>query len=363
MARKSRRGRVVWLIAGTLIAFVTLGVFFGILTLVSGNLPQQLVDLGVEILEGPPSNDPSEVVFVVKEGETASEVAARLERERLISNALIFRQLARSRGQDQRIEAGEHRLRRNMSMSEVLEALRKARPRNQMTVLEGWRAAEVADEVEFRGIGAKSEFMSLVASAEWTHVFLRSRPSGAGLEGYLFPDTYALTSTITSRELIGRMLDNFGAKVVPAWDARSTNLGLTLHEAVTLASIVEREARVPDERPLIASVYLNRLREGMLLQADPTVQYAVAPGATRPAEGYWKRELTVDDLASPSPYNTYRYPGLPPGPICNPGLASIVAVLNPAKTDYLYFVAKGDGSHAFARTLAEHNENVRRYQP
>src|SRR5262249_14462470 len=140
---------------------------------------------------------------------------------------------------------------------------------------------------------------------------------------------------------------------------------LTFPQALTLASIVEREAVVPEERPRIAGVYLNRMREGMRLQADPTVQFALLgprPDATAPEGGYWKQELTVDDLAFDSPYNTYRHGGLPPGPICTPGRSALIAVLEPEQHDFLYFVARQDGSHAFARTLDEHNANVARYQ-
>lgn len=362
MAKKSRRGRILWLIVGTVIAFAVLGVFLGLLEFTSGNIQQRLTNLALSQMEAPPSDDPTEIVFVVEEGETGSEVAARLERERIVSSALVFRLLAQSRGQDALIEAGEHRLRRNMTMSEVMVALRTAAPRNQMTVLEGWRAAEIVDEIEYRGLGTRAELMELVTSRDWSHDFLIDRPEGASLEGYLFPDTYALTANTTGREMLARMLDNFGTKVLPAWEERSPDVDLTLHEVLTVASIIEREAKVPAERPLIASVYLNRLRAGMLLQADPTVQYAVAPTEPPSGAGYWKPSLTLTDLASTSPYNTYRADGLPPGPICNPGLDSIKAVLNPAQSDYLYFVAKGDGSHAFARTLAEHDENVRLYQ-
>ncbi|MHB1005966.1 MAG: endolytic transglycosylase MltG [Chloroflexota bacterium] len=346
---------------GVVLIVATVGVFFGILSLVTGNLPQSVVDLVLQGVEAAPSKDASEVTFVVREGESAGQIATRLEQERLISNALVFRLVARSRGEDSGIAAGEHRLRRNMSMPEILAAMQKAAPRSQLVVLEGWRAAEIADEVEVRGLSSKSEFMSMVQNEQWDYAFLRGRPAGATLEGYLFPDTYALNTTLTGRDLITRMLDDFESRVSAAWQQRAPDLNLSLHQAVTLASIVEREARVPAERPLIAGVYLNRLRNGMLLQADPTVQYAAAPASTRPAGGYWKQDLTIADLALTSPYNTYRSQGLPPGPICSPGLASLRAAFNPTETDYLYFVAKGDGSHAFAKTLAEHDANVLKY--
>jgi UPF0755 protein len=139
--------------------------------------------------------------------------------------------------------------------------------------------------------------------------------------------------------------------------------GLTDFQTLTLASIVEREAQVASERPMIASVFLNRMKQGIPLQADPTIQYAVAQDpASIAANGWWKRDLTVDDLKINSPYNTYANKGLPPGPICNPGRDAIAAVAHPAQTNFLYFVAKGDGSHAFAATLEEHNANIQKYQ-
>ncbi|MGI5837550.1 MAG: endolytic transglycosylase MltG, partial [Chloroflexota bacterium] len=141
-------------------------------------------------------------------------------------------------------------------------------------------------------------------------------------------------------------------------------MGMTVHEIVTLASIIEREAVVPSERPMMAGVFYNRLELGMFIQSDPTVQYALTLVQPESIDkyGWWKKELTVEDLAVDSPYNTYRYRGLPPNPICNPGLASLRAAVDPEETDYVYFVAKPDGSHAFARTLEEHNENVAKYR-
>ena len=363
MAGNSRNVRLAQVLVGLLILSVSLGVGFAILSFSTDGLDQALVNAVVSQIDSPVSDDDTEVVFVVQEGETATGIANRLEKEGLIRNALVFRLLARNRGLDAGIEAGEHRLRRNMRTSEVLAALQSASARqDRMTVLEGWRAIEIADEAEFRGIATREEFLALAGSGNWPYDFLRDRPPASSLEGYLFPDTYELTPGITARDLIGKMLDNFNLRVLPEWDKRPRDLELTLHEAITLASIVEREAQVPEERPLIAGVYLNRLRRGMLLQADPTVQYALVDVPAPTFGGYWKKELSAADLSVDSPYNTYRTPGLPPGPICNPGLASIQAALRPAATEYLYFVAKGDGSHVFAETLAEHDENVRLYR-
>jgi UPF0755 protein len=159
------------------------------------------------------------------------------------------------------------------------------------------------------------------------------------------------------------MLEGFMSNVPADIATQGEALGLTLHEVVTLASIIEREAVVPEERPVMAQVFISRLNQEMLLGADPTVQFALAQEpASVSSFGYWKQGLTVEDLGTDSPYNTYLYPGLPPGPICSPSAASIQAVVNPSATNYLYFVAKPDGTHAFAETFEEHQENVALYQ-
>jgi UPF0755 protein len=196
--------------------------------------------------------------------------------------------------------------------------------------------------------------------------FLDARPIGSTLEGYLYPDTYELArERATSQDLLRRQLDNFARLAVPAYrqSAAAGSTTLSLHEVVTLASIVEREAVLDEERPVIAAVYLNRLAKEMKLDADPTVQYAM--GYQAGTGQWWKTPVSLDEYSQvESPYNTYLHVGLPPGPIASPGIASIRAVLNPAKHDYLYFVALPDGSgrHAFSRTFDEHLENVRRYQ-
>jgi UPF0755 protein len=207
--------------------------------------------------------------------------------------------------------------------------------------------------------------LELVRSGgDFDHDFLADRPEGVtSLEGFLFPDTYEFPSDATARDVIARMLDTFGQRFTPELREQARAQGLTVYQAVTLASIVEREAVLPEERPIIASVFLNRLRAGMHLNADPTVQYAL--GYQGEGHGWWKRPLLLEDLEVDSPYNTYRHVGLPPGPICNPGLAALEAVVNPADTRYLYFVANdvaGDGSHVFAETLEEHNANIAKYR-
>lgn len=315
-------------------------------------------------LDSRASDDPTPVRFVVEPGQSGTEIAAALEEAGLVESAWAFQLLTRLRGAQSELRAGEYQLRRNMTAGEIVESLRGGIGNvGGFTVPEGWRAAEIADALEKRGLARRDEFLALVRAGDFQSDFLSSRPPGASLEGYLFPDTYQIVPGKPTREIVQLMLDVFGQRFTPEMRAQAAQRGLTAHQVVTLASIVEREAVRAEERPVIASVFYNRLARGMKLQTDPTVQYAVA-GVNPPLAvgGYWKRGLTELDLQIDSPYNTYRQVGLPPGPIANPGLASIQAVLQPAQTEYLYFVAKPDGSHAFARTLREHNENVARYQ-
>ena len=222
------------------------------------------------------------------------------------------------------------------------------------------------DGAAYRRLAETGDLSSLNIAATERYPFLLERPAGATLEGYLYPATYELfADQATPEALLRRQLDAFDAQVVPLYRQMTAGQArpLSLHETLTLASIVEREAAVDDERPIIAGVYLNRLAHGMKLEADPTVQYAMG---YQPETGqWWKSPVYLEEYSRVlSPYNTYLHAGLPPGPIANPGLRSITAVLNPAQHDYLYLMALGDGSgrHAFARTFAEHLENVERYQ-
>jgi UPF0755 protein len=257
-----------------------------------------------------------------------------------------------------------------MSMPQIAEKLQQPQIEEiVVTVPEGMRAEEVADLLNVRSITDGEAFLSMVrggsasarALGEYSFV-----PDGlASLEGYLFPDTYRLPAQATPADLIRRMLDNFGQRVTSDVLAPATAAGRGLGQVVTMASIVEREARLADERPIIASVYWNRVSGacsaetgGAYLQADPTVQYA----AGRPGEWWWKPPSVEAYQQIQSPYNTYLRPGLPPGPIASPGLSAIRAAAEPAQTSYCFFLAMGDGSHVFASTLAEHQANIARYQ-
>jgi UPF0755 protein len=307
----------------------------------------------------------SDVVSIeVAPGEGAGDIAKRLEEAGVIRSARLFRILVSLMGVEDEMVAGNYEFDRDMPTLQVIGRLQRGITMPLMvTVPEGLRSEEVAQLMERQGIVSADDFRRALASGEYDFGFLAERPPGAGLEGYLFPATYGFSRGVTAEEVVRRMLTAFDEQVTPELRQAAQAAGLTLHEAVTLASIVEREAVKPEERPLIASVFLNRLRLGMPLEADPTVQYALAndPGNVE-RFGFWKQGLTVEDLGVDSPYNTYVNGGLPPGPICNPGLASLEAVAHPAQTNYLYFVAREDGSHVFAETLEEHLRNVEEYQ-
>lgn len=315
-----------------------------------------------EEIDTPASTDSTPIPFTIQPGENGATVAVRLERLGIIRNAELFRLVLRYWGVDAQIEAGDYVLRRDMSLSEVVSQLQHGRLRAKIvTVREGLRAEEMAHLLASEGLVDQEEFIQLVRDDAFHYDFLRDRPADAPktLEGFLFPDTYQFAVNISTTAVIDAMLHNFDQRITIEMRQQALDAGLDLFQALTLASIVEREAVVPEERPIIASVYLNRLRRGMYLEADPTVQYAKGYD---PATERWWPALSLDELrAVDSPFNTFIHPGLPPGPICSPGLASIEAVLNPADTDYLFFHAKGDGSHAFAETFEEHLENQQIY--
>ncbi len=327
-----------------------------------------------------PSVDNSPVEFEIAEGEALPSVAARLEAEGLVKSADAFRLLARVRGLDTQVQAGKHSLRGDMPAEEVLTALLAARGEAvTVRIPEGNRAEEIATVLANQGLVDRSEFLTLVGAGEdiggigtdtgagagaGSHPVLADRPEGASLEGYLFPDTYQLDPKGGAEAVLGRLLDTFEARVTPEMRAKAAELGISLYEVVTLASIVEREAGVADERGKIARVYLNRLAQPpFILNADPTVQYAL--GFQPEASSWWKRPLFEQDLRVDSAYNTYTNAGLPPGPIASPSLASIQAVLDADPGPWMFFVANDvacDGTHVFAETYDQHLANVATYQ-
>ena len=222
-----------------------------------------------------------------------------------------------------------------------------------VTFPEGLTIADMSKIFESHGIGTAASFVEAAKDAALVHDL---DPAAKDLEGYLFPETYALSRHTDAPKLIKLMVSRFDHVFTPELRQAAAARNLTVRQAVTLASIVEKETARPEERPLVAAVYTTRLRIGMPLQCDPTVIYALTK------RGGYSGNIHKDDLSIDSPYNTYRYPGLPPGPIASPGRASLEAAVHPADADYLYFVSRNDGSHEFARTLDEHNRNVHKYQ-
>jgi len=238
--------------------------------------------------------------------------------------------------------------------AEVIDKIARGDVYNRrITFPEGLSIREMARIYEQQGFGKAASFIEAAGDAS----AIRNIDAAAtDLEGYLFPETYSVPRDTTAAKLVGLMVGRFRQLFTAEMQQAVQALELTPREAVTLASLVEKETAQPSERPIVAAVYLNRLKIGMGMQADPTVIYALQRA------GRYDGNLRRDDLLFDSPYNTYRYRGLPPGPIASPGLASLQAAVAPAKVDYLYFVSRNDGSHVFARTLVEHNENVRQYQ-
>jgi UPF0755 protein len=330
-------------------------------------------------LNQPVSDDSTAVTFAVDPGETASQVATRLEEDGLVVNGEVFRRFMTYHGLDVGLEAGTYSLRPNMTMYEIATALQHgSADTTTVTIPEGWRMEQVAWLLEQQGLMRADDFMAYARSAQYDYPWLADRPSGASLEGFLFPDTYQLPAEVTPATLVDLMLATFDARVAPEIEGRlagkmifDLKLGdyrpMTLYDVIILASIVEREAVLEEERPIIASVYYNRLdpayveETALRLSSDPTIQYA--KGYDPATDSWWNPMLPGEGQTIDSPYNTFKVQGLPPGPISSPGLASILAVLNPAKTDYLYFHAVGDGSHVFASTLEEHLKNQQQYTP
>jgi UPF0755 protein len=308
-------------------------------------------------MHSPQGSSASSIAFVVRPGDTDAIIASRLQKEGILHDPLVFRFDARLQGLGGSLRVGIHVLRRNMSIDQMVTALAAYKVTQiSVTIPEGWRAGQIAQALKNVDV-SPSEFLHAVNRQHVNLGYSAGIPASANLEGFLSPNTYDVTPGTSGGAFAGRLVQQFARAFTPAMRARAQRLGRSIYDIVTLASIVEREARVPSERPIIASVYYNRLRRGMLLQADPTVQYALG----RPSD--WWPLLRVSDYRSArSPYNTYLHAGLPPGPIANPGLASLDAALRPAHTPYLYFVAKGNtGYHAFARTYQEQLRNEKKY--
>ncbi len=298
--------------------------------------------------------------FTVELGEPTYQITQRLEAQGLIQDADLFRLYLIYAGLDTSIQAGEYTLSARMSPVEIAHALQDATP-SEVTfrILAGWRLEEIAAALPTSGLTFTPQaFLSYAASPPLSLPMIHELPPGSSLEGFLFPDRYRLPRDSSIQEFIQTLLQRFNSQVDAALRDGFARQGLDLVQAVTLASMVQREAVDASEMPLIASVFLNRLAAGMRLDSDPTIQYAL--GFQSDQNTWWKNPLTLEDLQIESPYNTYLQPGLPPGPICNPGLEALRAVAFPAQSSYYYFRAACDGSgkHVFSETFEEHQQNA-----
>ena len=289
--------------------------------------------------------------IIVRPGQGAAEVARDLHASDLIDQPRKFSLLARLKGLDKRLKAGEYHLAATMPPADILDTLSRGDVAlYRLTVPEGFNARQIAKAVTAAGWGPESAFNRAVSDRSLLQFY---DIPGDSFEGYLFPDTYLFPKIATPKVIIDAMVKHFRSMIKPQWENRAQELGLTLHQAVTLASIIEKEAGVASEMPVIASVFHNRLRLGMRLQSDPTVIYAIED---------FDGNITRKHLKTETPYNTYRIKGLPPGPIASPGERALEAALYPAETDYLYFVSKKDGTHYFSSNINEHNQAVQKYQ-
>lgn len=298
---------------------------------------------------------PEKVFVEIPHGTSRWNIAGILKSDDVIRNRLAFAILSYWHFR-RPLEAGEYQIAEQMNSRQVFWMIVHGKVYVHVIVIpEGWTSFDIGDDLEKEGICSKNEFASVVADPSLVKDFA---PGARSLEGFLFPSTYEFTRHTTCEQAAATMVHEFRSVLEKESPSGTTQLpsGLSLVQTVTLASLVERETPNPDERPLIAGLFLNRLKKGYPLQCDPTVQYAWL------LEGHIVEDLHPADLHIESPYNTYLHPGLPPGPIANPGEAALHAALYPEKTDYLYFVANTEGGHFFSKTLAEHNRNVARYR-
>jgi len=292
-----------------------------------------------------------ETTVVLPPGQNFLDILKGLVDARVVTDPRRFRLLVRLLGYDRRIKAGEYLFTSAMSPIEILDKLARGKVvMHALTIPEGFNLREIAVLLGRAGMGESDAFLSKVMDPGFAAA---KGIAGRSLEGYLFPDTYFFPRNTEIERIIQTLLDRFNAVYSPEWTDRSRRVGLTRHEVVTLASIIEKETGVAEERARISSVFHNRLKKGMRLQSDPTVIYGIKN---------FNGNITREHLNTPTPYNTYQIGGLPPGPIASPGRAALWAVLFPEETDFLYFVARGDGTHQFSKSLAEHNQAVRRYQ-
>ncbi|RLD96043.1 MAG: endolytic transglycosylase MltG [Aquificota bacterium] len=294
-------------------------------------------------------------LVVLERGEPLKSFLNKLDKKGIRVNPFVFRLYLKLTGHSRDLKAGEYMISTGHSIRTLADTLIKGKIYLRRVVIwEGLDMFDIAHLMVREGILSQEEdFLNATTNPS---LLKKMKVPGETAEGFLFPETYRFPRNSPPQRVVEKMIYTFWNRITPTIKEKCHEIGLTLYEAVTLASIIQKETFVKSEMPLVSAVYHNRLKRGMKLQADPTVIYAI-----KLKYGQEKLQLSKRDLAIDSPYNTYRHKGLPPGPICNPGLAALKAAVNPAPVDYLYFVSKGDGTHYFSRTLAEHNRAVWKY--
>ncbi|MDY6825127.1 MAG: endolytic transglycosylase MltG [Thermodesulfobacteriota bacterium] len=290
-------------------------------------------------------------IIEVPPGAGINTIARRLHQQQLIKNPELFKYLALSQSRNETIKAGEYRLSAAMSPLEIIKKMTRGEVvLHKLTIPEGYTIRQIAALSAQKGLSDRGAFLRMATSRATAE---KMGINADTLEGYLFPETYFFPASAGAETIINAMVKRFHKIFTDHWERRAREMGFSVHEIVTLASIVEKETAVDAERPLIASVFHNRLKKNMRIESDPTVIYGIEN---------FDGNLTRTHLNTRTPYNTYRIHGLPKGPIANPGEKSLEAVLYPADTPYLYFVAKNDGTHKFSANLRSHNQAVRKYQ-
>jgi UPF0755 protein len=304
-------------------------------------------------LHQPANPGNSKVRFVVAPGATFHEVADTLHRTGLIDSVTVFDLYARYKHLDRNVQAGAYELSRNLNMIQILTALQTAIPDEIfVTIPEGYTIQKTAALLDKGGLIKGRDYTALAVQGKFTYDFLKDLPSGASLEGFLFPDTYLIPRAGTAKDLITQQLEAFKVKWDQTRQGQAATRKLNALQVVTIASLIEREARFQEDRPLVASVIYNRLAAGWPLQIDATVLYA---------KGVWQATVTIDDRKINSPYNTYLHTGLPPGPIANPGIKALDAALQPADTGYFFYLSDPQGHNHYAKTTEEFGLLLKQY--
>jgi UPF0755 protein len=311
-----------------------------------------VIFIAVYIFNNHPGGNPPVAEIRVEQGDSLAVVARKLRAEKLIANERLFLLWARLKRVETKIHLGLYRFEAPVPAREILERLATGKGMfHKITIPEGLTVKEIAMLLERMQIADREKFLAEASAPE---VLAALKLPNRGIEGYLFPSTYYFTPSTPEKNIVLTMAEQFRKVSGPVLERANGARGLTPHELITLASIIEKETGLESERSLISAVFHNRLKLNMPLQSDPTVIYGLKD---------FQGNLTRQSLQDPNPYNTYRVPGLPPGPICNPGLSSIKAALEPADVPYLYFVSKNDGSHHFSESLEAHNQAVKTFQP